>query len=143
MMTGTSGRAALALGNSSSPLIPGHVDVGEDQDERPVACIVNALKCQGGGLGKIHGEPTGAKIMPEVLAIIFDFKSGKHPFGRWQQCAGALCCVKTLLDFFWCWFSENPNPFGAGAIKAKGLLAVTTELEEIIRRKLIYNQYSN
>jgi hypothetical protein len=36
------------------------IDVRQDQDERPVACIVNALM-PGGGLGKIHGEPTGAE----------------------------------------------------------------------------------
>ena len=35
---------------------------------RPVACISDALKCDGGGLGKLHGEAVGAEVAPEVLA---------------------------------------------------------------------------
>src|ERR1700719_2505110 len=67
MMIGTSGRAALALGNSSRPLIPGML-ISDRIRMRTVACIGDALKCGGGGLGKLHGEPVSAKVAAELLA---------------------------------------------------------------------------
>ena len=66
-MTGTSGRAALALGNSSRPLIPRHVDVGQDEDQRHACCIGDALKGGRCRLGKFHVEATSAEIAPELL----------------------------------------------------------------------------
>ena len=47
----TSGRAALAWGDSSRPLIPGILMSDRIRMSETVACVVNALKCQG-GLGK-------------------------------------------------------------------------------------------
>ena len=33
-----------------------------------MACrIGNALKCYGGGLGKLHGEPASTEVVPELL----------------------------------------------------------------------------
>ena len=67
-MTGTSGRSSLRLGQEFKPAHPRHVDVGEDQDERTRRRIGDALKCRGGGLGKLHGEAAGAEVAPELLA---------------------------------------------------------------------------
>jgi hypothetical protein len=60
MMIGTPGRAALAWGNSSSPLIPGILmsDRIRMSDRSPASW---------GGLGKLHGEPASAKVAPELL----------------------------------------------------------------------------
>ena len=38
------------------------------RDERHGRRIGDALKCHGGGLGKLHGEATGAEVAPELLA---------------------------------------------------------------------------
>ena len=67
-MIGTSGRSGLRLGQEFKTAHPRHVDVGQDQDERTVACIGDALKCHGGGLRKLHREAAGAKVAPELLA---------------------------------------------------------------------------
>jgi hypothetical protein len=40
------------LGQQLKAAHPRHIDVRQDQDERPVACIVNALKCQGADWAK-------------------------------------------------------------------------------------------
>jgi hypothetical protein len=64
MITGTSGRNALAFGSSSRPR---HVDVGQDQDERGILRIVDTLQRRGSRLGKRHGEPASAEIAPELL----------------------------------------------------------------------------
>jgi hypothetical protein len=66
MMTGTSGRKA-GLGQQFKTAHPRHVDVGEDEDERTIACIANALKCHGSGLRKLHREAVRAEIAPELL----------------------------------------------------------------------------
>ena len=68
MMTGTSGRRALALGKSSRPLIPGMLMSERIKMRRPVACISDALKCHGGGLRKLHREAVSAEVAPELLA---------------------------------------------------------------------------
>jgi hypothetical protein len=47
---------------------PRHIDVRQDQDERTIARIGDALECGGGGLGKLYGEPASAKVAPELLA---------------------------------------------------------------------------
>ena len=41
---------------------PRHVDIRQDQDERSVACIGNALKGQKGRLRKLHREAVGAYL---------------------------------------------------------------------------------
>ena len=66
-MIGTSGRRAFAL-EELKPAHSRHIDVGQDQNERPVACIADALKCHGGGLRKFHCEAVGAEVAPELLA---------------------------------------------------------------------------
>ena len=67
MMTGTSGRSALALGKSSSPLIPGML-MSERIKMSDTPCrIGDPLKCGGGGLGKLHGEAASAEVVPELL----------------------------------------------------------------------------
>ena len=50
----------LGLGKKFKAAHPWHVDVGQDQNERPVACIGDALKCHGGGFGKLHCEAVRA-----------------------------------------------------------------------------------
>ena len=66
-MIGTSGRMRLGLGQKFKAAHPRHVDVGQDQNERLVACIGDALKRHGSRLGKFHREATGAEIAPELL----------------------------------------------------------------------------
>jgi len=44
-----------------------HVDVGQDRDKRTVACIGDALKCQGADWAN-PGEPASAEVAPELLA---------------------------------------------------------------------------
>jgi hypothetical protein len=68
MMIGTSGRAAFALGRSSSPLIPGMLmsDRIRISERSPASAI--ALKGHGSGLRKFHREPASAEIAPELLA---------------------------------------------------------------------------
>src|SRR5436190_21886432 len=68
MMTGTPGRAALAFGNSSRPLISRHVDVGKDQDQRCSRHITDELKGAVCRLRKIHREAAVADVASESLA---------------------------------------------------------------------------
>src|SRR5436190_24370900 len=68
MMTGTPGRAALAFGNSSRPLISRHVDVGKDQDQRCSRHITDELKGAACRLGKVHREAAVADVASESLA---------------------------------------------------------------------------
>ncbi len=68
MMTGTSGRAALALGKQLESGHARHVDVGQDQYERGVPRIADALQRRRRRLGKFHDEPTGAEVAPKLLA---------------------------------------------------------------------------
>jgi hypothetical protein len=58
----------FGLGQEFKTAHPRHVDVGQDQDESTVACIGDALKCYGGGLGKLHGEPASAKVVSKLLS---------------------------------------------------------------------------
>src|SRR3954462_2521991 len=46
----------------------GHVDVGQDQDQRCAGRVTDLLKRAGAGLGKVHVEAAGAEIPPELLA---------------------------------------------------------------------------
>ena len=59
---------SLGLGQEFKPAHPRHVDVGQDQDERSVAGIADALKRRRRGLGKFHGKAASAEIAPELLA---------------------------------------------------------------------------
>ena len=43
-------------------------DVGQNQNERPVACIGDALKSHVSRLNKFHCEAGGAKVAQELLA---------------------------------------------------------------------------
>ena len=56
MLTGTGVRVGSIV----------HVDVGQDRDERTVACIGDALKCQTDWANP--GEPASAEVAPELLA---------------------------------------------------------------------------
>ncbi len=67
-MIGTSGPHRLGFGQELEPAHPRHVDVGQDQDERLVAGIGDALQRHGGGLRKFHRKAAGAEIAPEMLA---------------------------------------------------------------------------
>jgi hypothetical protein len=66
MITGTSGRSALASGSKTAH--PRHVDVRQNQNQRLVACISDVLKCGGSGLRKFHCEAVGAEVASELLA---------------------------------------------------------------------------
>src|SRR5208282_4675185 len=57
----------LCFGQEFKATHPRHIDVGEDQNERTVACIGNALKRHAGGLRKLHREAVGAKVVPKLL----------------------------------------------------------------------------
>jgi hypothetical protein len=65
-MTGTSGRSAFAFGKSSRPLIPGMLM--SDKIRINDAHVADALEGAVRRLGKLHGEPTAAKIAPKLLA---------------------------------------------------------------------------
>jgi len=58
----------FGLGQEFKTAHPRNVDVAQDQNERSVACVGDALKCHWGGLGKLHGKPGSTEITPEVLA---------------------------------------------------------------------------
>jgi hypothetical protein len=47
MMTGTSGRAALAFRQQIETTHSGHVDVGQDQNQRFASGVVDTLKSAG------------------------------------------------------------------------------------------------
>ena len=49
------------LGQQLKAAHPRHIDVRQDQDERTIARIGDALECGGGGLGKLYGEPASAR----------------------------------------------------------------------------------
>ena len=67
MMIGTSGRSALASGNSSRPLIPGMLMSNRmDASEASPASLMH--RSAAGQLGELHGEPASAKVAPELLA---------------------------------------------------------------------------
>ncbi len=68
MMIGTSGRIALAFGNSSSPLMPGMLmsdRIRISDGRRPRRCVASASLRR---LGKIHGKAAVAQIAAELLA---------------------------------------------------------------------------
>jgi len=46
----------------------GHVDVGQDQDQRCTCGVADALKGAIPRLGKIHREAAGAEVAPKLLA---------------------------------------------------------------------------
>jgi hypothetical protein len=77
----------LRLGQEFKPVHPRHIDVGQDQNERPVACIGDALKSHRGGLCKLHREAVGPEIAPELLAkqnlhigLIINHETDSHAF---------------------------------------------------------------
>ena len=68
MMTGTSGRICLDLGQHLQPGHAGHVDVGQDQDQRLLDRAGDARQRVGRRIGKIHHEALRAQVAPELLA---------------------------------------------------------------------------
>src|ERR1700733_9842615 len=68
MMTGTSGRSALALGKSSIPLIPGMLMSERIKMSDTPAASGDALERHWGRLGKLHREAARAKVAPKLLA---------------------------------------------------------------------------
>ena len=67
-MTGTFGPDLLHLWQHFEPGHAGHVDVGEDQDQRLLDGGGDARKRIRRRIGKIHHEALGAQIAPELLA---------------------------------------------------------------------------
>jgi len=65
MMTGTSGRAALAFGNSSRPVIPGMLMSDRIRINDAAAASLISFKRAVCRLGKIHREATVADVAPE------------------------------------------------------------------------------
>ena len=68
MMTGTSGRAALALGNSSRPVIPGMLMSDRMRINDAPAASLMQLKGTVSRLRKIHREASVADVASELLA---------------------------------------------------------------------------
>ena len=68
MMTGTSGRICLDLGQHLKAGHAGHVDVREDQDQRLLDGVGDARQRVRRRNGKIHHEALRAQIAPELLA---------------------------------------------------------------------------
>ena len=68
MMTGTSGRAALAFGNSSRPLIPGMLMSDRIRINDAAAASLMRLRALFRRLCKIHREAVVAQVAPELLA---------------------------------------------------------------------------
>src|SRR5215204_4488620 len=64
MMTGTSGRAARALGEAAHPR---HVDVRQDQDQGRASDVGDALERRDGRLSELHREAPDPDILPEPL----------------------------------------------------------------------------
>src|SRR5450755_799155 len=58
----------LCFGQELKAAHPRHVDVGQDQNDRYARRISDALKRHSARLRKIHREPAGTKIVPELLA---------------------------------------------------------------------------
>src|SRR3954471_7347474 len=67
MMTGTSGRAALAFGNSSKAVHPRHIDVRQDEDQGRAPDVADALERRGSRLSELHHEAPGPHILSEPL----------------------------------------------------------------------------
>ncbi len=67
-MTGTSGRNCLDLGQHFQPGHAGHVDVGQDQDQRLLDRAGDAGQRIRRRIGKVHHETLRAQIAPELLA---------------------------------------------------------------------------
>ena len=61
-------RQSFCLGQQFKTAHPRHVDIGQDEDERTVASIGDALKRHQGGLCKLHRKAAVAEIAPELLA---------------------------------------------------------------------------
>ncbi|MGY3465715.1 hypothetical protein ACVW0I_002586 [Bradyrhizobium sp. LM6.11] len=73
MITGTSGLDAFALGRSSRPLIPGDIDVRQNQDQRHGIGITDFLKRAISRIGEFHFKAAGTDVAPELLAKqVFD-----------------------------------------------------------------------
>jgi hypothetical protein len=68
MMTGTSGRAALAFGNSSRPVIPGMLMSERIRINYAAAASLISLSALSADWGKIHREAAVADVAPELLA---------------------------------------------------------------------------
>ena len=67
MMTGTSGRAAFALGRSSRPLIPGMLMSDKIRIQGLTVSIANSLKSAFSRASKIHYEAAVTQVAPELL----------------------------------------------------------------------------
>src|SRR5262245_5636579 len=65
MMIGTSGRAALALGSNSRPVIPG---ILMSDSIKMIETSAASLMRRVAGLGKLHRETTRSKITTELLS---------------------------------------------------------------------------
>ena len=68
MMTGTSGRAVLAFGNSSRPLIPGMLISDKIRMGEMAFRVAYIAQRRRRGLAEFHGKAAGAKVAPELLA---------------------------------------------------------------------------
>ena len=58
----------FGLGQEFKAAHPRHIDVGQNQNERPVASIGDALKSHVSRLNKFHCEAASAEVAPELLA---------------------------------------------------------------------------
>ena len=67
MMTGTSGRAARAFGNSSRPLIPGMLMSERIKIREALPTLVMRWSAALAGLRKLHQEATRFQVVPEPL----------------------------------------------------------------------------
>src|SRR5262245_56714909 len=68
MMTGTSGRAALAFRQEFETTHAWHIDIGHNEDQSATILAFDASQRASGRLCKVHDEPSGAKLAPELLA---------------------------------------------------------------------------
>ena len=68
MMTGTSGRAALAFGSSSRPLMPGMLMSDRIRIRGAPPGVGDALQRRDGRLRELHHEAPGAEVAAELLA---------------------------------------------------------------------------
>ena len=68
MITGTSGRSRAHLRQHFQPAHAGHVDVGQDQDQRRIANFSGARQRRRRRRRKFHREASGLDIAPELLA---------------------------------------------------------------------------
>jgi len=86
-MTGTSGRFRLRQKLKSAH--SGHVDVGQDQNQRCARGVADTLQGAISGLSKIHRKAAGAEVAPKLLAKqIFDIVIRRQ---RQEQGTSFIC----------------------------------------------------